>query len=134
MANFFTSSVFNTQSNCDWSVLYVVIICFIVVVTLVSSVWAVVCCCTSKRCKLKLKGRRRHRYSLLRDTEEDRDKDKIEMTSKGKIQNSSVMISESELSSDEETLFISSKKTPSCGVNGKLSNGTKSGHRSKLKT
>ncbi|KAH9492598.1 hypothetical protein Btru_024031, partial [Bulinus truncatus] len=120
MPNIFTSSLLGTESNCDWSVLYVVIICFIILVSIISSIWAIVCCCTSKKCKITLKARRRHRYSLLRDAD-DSDKDKLEMLTKGKIQNSSVMISESDLSSDEETLFISNKKV-SNGINGKVTN------------
>ncbi|CAL1530068.1 unnamed protein product [Lymnaea stagnalis] len=132
MPNFFTSSMFSAESNCDWSVLYVVIICFIILVTIISFVWAVICCCTSKQCKLKLKARRRHRYSLLRDAD-DPDKEKLEMLTKGKIQNSSVMISESDLSSDEETLFLSHKKAAN-GLNGKVANGTRPNYKSKLKT
>ncbi|GFO01867.1 dyslexia-associated protein kiaa0319-like protein, partial [Plakobranchus ocellatus] len=137
MPNFFASSAFGTETNCDWSVLYVVIISFIILVTTISTIWAIICCITSKKCKLKLKQKRRHRYSLLRDADKDGDKEGMEMMTKGKIQNSSVMISESELSSDEETLFISSsnKRLPN-GINGKaLANGSKaSGYRSKLKT
>ncbi|XP_059152697.1 dyslexia-associated protein KIAA0319-like [Physella acuta] len=135
MPNFFTASMFSTESNCDWSVLYVVIICFIILVAIISSIWAIICCCTSKQCKLTLKARRRHRYSLLRDAD-DSDKDKIEMHSKGKngkIQNSSVMISESDLSSDEETLFLSNKKA-SNGLNIKVANGSRPSYKNKLKT
>lgn len=138
MPNLFSSSVFGTETNCDWSVLYVVIICFIILVSTISIIWAIVCCISSKKCKLKLKSKKRHRYSLLRDADNDSDKDKIEMTSKAnKSQNSSVMISESDLSSDEETLFISSsnKRHPN-GINGKATaNGSKAGsYRTKLKT
>ncbi|KAK6959714.1 dyslexia-associated protein kiaa0319-like protein [Biomphalaria glabrata] len=146
MPNFFTSSLFGSESNCDWSVLYVVIICFIILVSIISAIWAIICCCTSKntinttpccwlarKCKFTLKTKRRHRYSLLHDADES-DKDKLEMLTKGKIQNSSVMISESDLSSDEETLFISSKKL-SNGINGKVTNNNlRPGHKSKLKT
>ncbi|GFS12576.1 dyslexia-associated protein KIAA0319 [Elysia marginata] len=137
MPNLFASSVFGTETNCDWSILYVVIICFIILVSTISIIWAIVCCFSSKKCKLKLKPKKRHRYSLLREADNDSDKDKIEMMAKAKSQNSSVMISESDLSSDEETLFISStnKRLPN-GINGKATaNGSKaSSYRTKLKT
>ncbi|KAK3763053.1 hypothetical protein RRG08_014841 [Elysia crispata] len=138
MPNLFASSAFGTETNCDWSVLYVIIICFMILVSTISIVWAIVCCFTSKKCKLKLKPKKRHRYSLLRNGDNDSDKDKMEMMTKGnKSQNSSVMISESDLSSDEETLFISSsnKRLPN-GINGKVSsNGNKAaGYRTQLKT
>lgn len=47
----------------------------------------------------------------------------------GKMQNSSLMISESDFSSDEETLFINHKKT-----NGHVKNGFVKPGRSKVKT
>ncbi|XP_076437879.1 dyslexia-associated protein KIAA0319-like protein [Babylonia areolata] len=95
------------RSNCEWSILYVVIVCFIVIVGAIAGVWGVICCCRSKRCRIKT--RKRHRYSLLREVEDDDDKNKLELMPKNKIQNSSVMISESDFSSEEETLFVNSK-------------------------
>ena len=47
----------------------------------------------------------------------------------GKMQNSSLMISESDFSSDEETLFINHKKT-----NGHVKNGFVEPGKSKVKT
>ena len=47
----------------------------------------------------------------------------------GKMQNSSLMISESDFSSDEETLFVNHKKT-----NGHVKNGLVKPGRNKVKT
>ncbi|XP_041361806.1 dyslexia-associated protein KIAA0319-like protein [Gigantopelta aegis] len=131
MQNFVKALFFQKESNCDWSILYVVIVCFVAIVTIAGAVWGIICCLRSKRCRLK--SRKRHRYSLLREESDDEDKHKLELMPKGKFQNSSVMISESDFSSEEETLFINHKKT-----NGHISkplNGLSKQHfRTKLKT
>ncbi|KAL8578421.1 hypothetical protein ACOMHN_014920 [Nucella lapillus] len=106
MPNIFKAS-HRHSSNCEWSILYVVIVCFIIMVSAIAGVWGVICCCRSKRCRIKT--RKRHRYSLLREIEDEDDKNKLELMPKNKIQNSSVMISESDFSSEEETLFVNSK-------------------------
>lgn len=117
------------DSNCDWSILYVVIVSFIIVIAIVSSIWACVCFWKRRRCRCRLRSKKRHRYSLLEDMD-DIDKDKVEMK-KSKIQNSSVMISESDFSSDEETIFMNPKKS-----NGYVpKNGLSKQHlKTKLKT
>ncbi|KAL4218544.1 hypothetical protein ACF0H5_023278 [Mactra antiquata] len=113
---FWTQNIFlyyiHGDSNCDWSILYVVIVCFLIVISCTGAIWAVVCCVQRKKCpcrKCRWRNKRRHRYSLLQDN----DNDDIEITElkNSKIQNSSVMISESDFSSDEETLFLNQKKS-----------------------
>lgn len=128
MQNIFTSKVYG-DSNCDWSILYVVIVCFMIVIAIISSIWGCVCFWKRRRCRCRVRTKRRHRYSLLEDMD-DIDKDKMEMK-KGKIQNSSVMISESDFSSEEETIFMNPKKS-----NGHLpKNGLSKPHyKTKLKT
>ncbi|XP_025091552.1 dyslexia-associated protein KIAA0319-like protein [Pomacea canaliculata] len=106
MSNFIKASMWQHGSNCEWSILYVVIVSFVVMVAIITGVWGVICCCLSKRCRIKTK--KRHRYSLLRD-EDQEERDDLELMQKGKIQNSSVMVSESDFSSEEETLFVSGK-------------------------
>lgn len=129
MQNIFTSNMYG-DSNCDWSILYVVIVCFLIVIALISSVWACICFWKRRRCRCRVRSKRRHRYSLLEDMD-DIDKDKIDMKKAGKKQNSSVMISESDFSSEEETIFMNPKKS-----NGFVpKNGLSKQHlKTKLKT
>ncbi|XP_060562361.1 LOW QUALITY PROTEIN: dyslexia-associated protein KIAA0319-like protein, partial [Ruditapes philippinarum] len=134
---FWTQNVFlywlHGDSNCDWSILYVVIVSFLIVITCTGASWACVCCWQRKRCpchRCRLRSKKRHRYSLLHDAD-----DETEMTAlkKNKIQNSSVMISESDFSSDEEeTLFLNQKKTN--GHLGQLNGVSKQHLKNSLKT
>ncbi|XP_048730594.2 dyslexia-associated protein KIAA0319-like protein isoform X2 [Ostrea edulis] len=110
MQNFFIFHVMNGESNCDWSILYVIIVSFLLVVALAAIVWGTICWIKKRRCKCyRWKTRKRHRYSLLQEVDDA--KDEIKLLPKGKPQSSSVMISDSDLTSEEETLFINHKKT-----------------------
>lgn len=111
MQNFFLFNVMNGESNCDWSVLYFIIVLFLLVVALAAIVWGAICWIKKRRCRCyKWKTKKRHRYSLLQEVDDA--KDEIKLLPKGKTQNSSVMMSESDLTTDEEeTLFINTKKT-----------------------
>lgn len=130
MQDLFVSYFTDGESNCNWSVLYVVIIAFLVVVGQAAMVWGVVCLCKKRRCKCKWRSKKRHRYSLLQEVDY---KDEMELLPKGKIQNSSMMISESDFTSDEETLFVNHKKTN--GFVQKPLNGINKQHlKTKLKT
>ncbi|XP_013408789.1 dyslexia-associated protein KIAA0319-like protein isoform X2 [Lingula anatina] len=102
MENFFKAAL-EKDYNCDWSILYVVIVIFVIVITLAAIIWGVYYC--AKRCKTR--PRKRHRYQLLSDSLQ---KDDMEMLPKGKMVNGNIMASESELSSGEETLFVNQKK------------------------
>ncbi|XP_067665958.1 dyslexia-associated protein KIAA0319-like protein [Haliotis asinina] len=130
MQNFFKLYFFEKESNCDWSILYVVIVCFVIVVSIAGGTWGIICCLRSKRCRWK--SRKRHRYSLLREVDDEEDKNKLELMPKGKIQNSSVMISESDFSSEEETLFVNSKK-PNGHIQKPLNGISKQHYKAKLK-
>lgn len=137
------------ESNCDWSVLYVIIIAFMVVVGLAGIVWGLVC--LVKRC-YRWRPKKRHRYTLLDELEDDKEMGR-EMLPRGgtesegkerqkrrkghrrpmndlsrKIQNSSLMISESDFSSDQETLFVNKK------INGHVKNGLVKSGKNKVKT
>ncbi|XP_046548789.1 dyslexia-associated protein KIAA0319-like protein [Haliotis rubra] len=133
MQNFFKLYVFEKESNCDWSILYVVIVCFVIVVSIAGGTWGIICCLRSKRTyRCRWKSRKRHRYSLLREVDDEEDKNKLELMPKGKIQNSSVMISESDFSSEEETLFVNSKK-PNGHIQKPLNGISKQHYKAKLK-
>ncbi|XP_078665595.1 dyslexia-associated protein KIAA0319-like protein isoform X1 [Branchiostoma floridae x Branchiostoma belcheri] len=119
-------------SNCDWSILYVIVIAFGIVVGLGLITWGVVCLVRNRR---RFRRSKRHRYTLL--DEIDDKGEKIEMYSRdgkdqrvpvsqtgdkstGQKQGNSLVMSESDdLLSDEETTLFENKKKP----NGTTRNG-----------
>ncbi|XP_068081362.1 dyslexia-associated protein KIAA0319-like protein isoform X2 [Anabrus simplex] len=107
MQNLITKHLGNGDSNCDWSILYVVIVLFVGVVTLVGGGWGVVCLC-QRACTRR--PRKRQKYALLGDDGED--DAMIPRLSQGKI-----MLSESD--SDSDVLYENLK----CKLNGDLRNG-----------
>jgi hypothetical protein len=115
MEDFFRANFGERQSNCDWSILYVIIVLFLVVLTSGILVWASFCIC--RRCSRLKPKVKRHRYALLEDLD-DSDKSlsngngKVELLPPGNIQRSSLMQSESDVSSEEETIFINQRRTP----------------------
>ncbi|XP_060725815.1 dyslexia-associated protein KIAA0319 [Tachysurus vachellii] len=90
------------ESNCDWSVLYVTVCCVVVVIFLVSSSWA--WCKRSRRTKV----RKKTKYTILDNMDEQ---ERMELRPKYNIKhrstehNSSLMMSESEIDSDQDTIF-----------------------------
>ncbi|XP_070534554.1 dyslexia-associated protein KIAA0319-like isoform X2 [Ptychodera flava] len=102
MENFFRIYLGDGESNCEWSILYVVIIISLIVVTLGVLIWAVVCCIKRRRVKI----RKRHRYSILDDFDEGESLEMLPKSKNGK-HNSSIMISESD--TDEDTLYETKK-------------------------
>ncbi|KAL5013231.1 hypothetical protein ScPMuIL_007501 [Solemya velum] len=109
MEDTISKKMFKGESNCDWSILYVIIVSFITVFAIGIIIFTTIYCCKRKRCRCRWKNKKRHRYSLLKEIDDDQDD--MEMLPKAKIHNSSVMISESDFSSEEETLFVNSKKS-----------------------
>ncbi|XP_035659768.1 dyslexia-associated protein KIAA0319-like isoform X1 [Branchiostoma floridae] len=119
-------------SNCDWSILYVIVIAFGIVVGVGLITWGVVCLVRNRR---RFRRSKRHRYTLLDEIDEKGEK--IEMYSRdgkdqrvpvpqtgekttGQKQNNSLVMSESDdLLSDEETTLFENKKKP----NGTPRNG-----------
>ncbi|XP_043915403.1 dyslexia-associated protein KIAA0319-like protein homolog isoform X2 [Protopterus annectens] len=61
MENFFRVQLSDGESNCEWSVLYVTISSFVIVVAFGILSWAVVCCCKRRKGKPK----RKSRYKIL---------------------------------------------------------------------
>ncbi|GFR28437.1 dyslexia-associated protein KIAA0319 [Trichonephila clavata] len=93
MQDIFRYNFGDKESNCDWSILYVIIVSFTIVVTLAGVLWSVACCFSRMRFS---KPKKRHRYTLLDDfNEREREREKF-FPHNSKTQKSSLMISDSE--------------------------------------
>lgn len=133
MENFIRRQFGDGESNCDWSVLYVVITSFLCVVALGLLAWCTVCCCRRKKGKPK----RKSRYKMLEATD---DQESLELKSsmktgvklKSPVQNTSLMHSESELDSDDNAYTWSDREKGKLlrPQNGSLRNGQAS-HKNK---
>ncbi|XP_037639869.1 dyslexia-associated protein KIAA0319 homolog isoform X1 [Sebastes umbrosus] len=93
------------ESNCEWRVLYVILTSFILMVLILSISWTFICCCKRRR---QTKVRKKTRYTILDNMDEQ---ERVELRPKFSIKhrstehNSSLMMSESELDSDQDTIF-----------------------------
>ncbi|KAM4794999.1 dyslexia-associated protein KIAA0319-like protein homolog isoform 1-T2 [Rhinophrynus dorsalis] len=126
MENFIRRQFGDGESNCDWSVLYVTITSFLVVVAFGLLVWGIICCCRRKKGKPK----RKSRYKILEATD---DQEQMELKSglksgvklKIPVQNTSLMHSESDLDSDENVYTWSDREKGKLlrPQNGSLRNG-----------
>ncbi|XP_048882825.1 dyslexia-associated protein KIAA0319 isoform X2 [Brienomyrus brachyistius] len=93
------------ESNCDWSVLYVVGSSFVAFVCILSASWACICCCKRRK---RTKVRKKTKYTILDNMDEQ---ERMELRPKYNIKhrstehNSSLMMSESEFDSDQDTIF-----------------------------
>uniref|UniRef100_A0A8C1UP80 Si:ch211-193k19.1 n=1 Tax=Cyprinus carpio TaxID=7962 RepID=A0A8C1UP80_CYPCA len=68
MENLFSTYFWDAESNCEWSVLYVTIASFMIVVAMATVIWGIVCCCRSRR---KSKVRRKSRYKMLEGDDQE---------------------------------------------------------------
>lgn len=68
MENFIRSQLGDAESNCEWSVLYVTIASFMIVVAIATLVWGMVCCCKRRKSKVR---RSKSRYKILEADEQD---------------------------------------------------------------
>ncbi|XP_047453889.1 dyslexia-associated protein KIAA0319 homolog [Mugil cephalus] len=93
------------ESNCEWRVLYVILTSFILMVLILSISWTFICCCRRKR---QSKGRKKTKYTILDNMDEQ---ERVELRPKFSLKhrstehNSSLMMSESELDSDQDAVF-----------------------------
>ncbi|XP_029446630.1 dyslexia-associated protein KIAA0319 homolog [Rhinatrema bivittatum] len=114
------------ESNCDWSVLYVTVAAFVLLVLTVGVGWLCIYCCKRKRIKI----RKKTKYTILDNID---DQERMELRPKYGIKhrstehNSSLMISESEFESDQDTIFSREKtesENPKNAINGSITNGS----------
>ncbi|KAJ1521882.1 hypothetical protein ONE63_002221 [Megalurothrips usitatus] len=69
MQNLFRKYFGDNESNCDWSILYVIIGLFLTVLVLISMMWGLICLCQKVFSPRKLKVRKR--YTPVDSAEED---------------------------------------------------------------
>ncbi|KAM7429253.1 hypothetical protein ABFA07_019869 [Porites harrisoni] len=108
------------ESNCDWSILYVTVIIFGIIMAIGGLVWAI-CFCMGRR---RVRGKRRHhRYAVI---DEDDDKlESMEMLPKGKYLSTSLILSDTDDDSDDEsTVFEVKKRSMNGSVNGYIRKDT----------
>ncbi|XP_053189853.1 dyslexia-associated protein KIAA0319-like protein isoform X2 [Scomber japonicus] len=68
MENFIRAQLGDAESNCEWSVLYVTIASFLIVVAIATVVWGMVCCCNRRKSRVR---RNKSRYKMLEADEQD---------------------------------------------------------------
>ncbi|XP_072532343.1 dyslexia-associated protein KIAA0319-like protein isoform X1 [Salminus brasiliensis] len=101
MENFIRTQLQDAESNCEWSVLYVTIASFMIVVAIATVVWGLVCCCNRRKGKV----RRKSRYKILEG--EDQDIMELHPPRAGRLKpvpaptSSALMHSDSDLDSDD---------------------------------
>ncbi|XP_048206824.1 dyslexia-associated protein KIAA0319-like protein homolog [Perognathus longimembris pacificus] len=125
MENFIKVQLRDGDSNCEWSVLYVIIATFVIVVALGILSWTVICCCKRQKGKTK----RKSRYKILDATDQEslelKPASRAGIKQKGPMLNSSLMHSESELDSDDAIFTWPDREKGKLlhGQNGSVPNG-----------
>uniref|UniRef100_A0A8C5Z349 KIAA0319 like n=1 Tax=Marmota marmota marmota TaxID=9994 RepID=A0A8C5Z349_MARMA len=124
MENFIKVQLRDGDSNCEWSVLYVIIATFVIVVALGILSWTTICCC-----KQKGKPKRKSRYRILDATDQEslelKPTSRAGVKHKGPMLSSSLMHSESELDSDDAIFTWPDREKGKLlhGQNGSVPNG-----------
>ncbi|NWR43535.1 K0319 protein, partial [Regulus satrapa] len=122
------------ESNCEWSILYVTVSVFILIVVMVGLAWFCICCCKSRK---RTKIRKKTKYTILDNIDEQ---ERMELRPKYGIKhrstehNSSLMVSESEFDSDQDTIFSREKierENSRTLINGSVRNGVSFNYSSK---
>ncbi|NXN82507.1 K0319 protein, partial [Bombycilla garrulus] len=122
------------ESNCEWSILYVIVSVFILIVVMVGLGWFCICCCKSRK---RTKLRKKTKYTILDNIDEQ---ERMELQPKYGIKhrstehNSSLMVSESEFDSDQDTIFSREKierENSRTLINGSVRNGVSFNYSSK---
>ncbi|XP_054993469.1 dyslexia-associated protein KIAA0319-like protein homolog isoform X2 [Sorex araneus] len=125
MENFIKVQLKDGDSNCEWSVLYVIIASFVIVVAFGILSWTVICCCKRQKGKPK----RRSKYKILDATDQEslelKPSSRAGIKQKGPVVSSSLMHSESELDSDDAIFTWPDREKGKLlhGQNGSVPNG-----------
>ncbi|EGV94310.1 Uncharacterized protein KIAA0319 [Cricetulus griseus] len=105
MENLIQSYMWDGESNCEWSVFYVAALALTLTVLTGAVTWLCICCCRRRK---RTKIRKKTKYTILDNMDEQ---ERMELRPKYGIKhrstehNSSLMVSESEFESDQDTLF-----------------------------
>ncbi|CAL9690918.1 unnamed protein product [Knipowitschia caucasica] len=102
MENFIRTKFGDEESNCDWSVLYVTIASFMVLVGLGTMGWGLFCCCNRRKSKVR---RSKSRYKMLEEEEHNSLELRPPRPARQKVPGPSspaLMPSDSDLDSDAE--------------------------------
>ncbi|XP_006886496.1 PREDICTED: dyslexia-associated protein KIAA0319-like protein homolog [Elephantulus edwardii] len=125
MENFIKVQLRDGDSNCEWSVLYVIIASFVIVVAMGILSWTVICCCKRQKGKPK----RKSKYKILDATDQEslelKPNSRAGIKQKGPMLSSSLMHSESELDSDDAIFTWPDREKGRLlhGQNGSVPNG-----------
>uniref|UniRef100_A0A4X1VMH2 KIAA0319 n=1 Tax=Sus scrofa TaxID=9823 RepID=A0A4X1VMH2_PIG len=126
MENLIQRYIRDGESNCEWSVFYVTILALTLVVLTGGVTWLCICCCKRRK---RTKIRKKTKYTILDNMD---DQERMELRPKYGIKhrstehNSSLMVSESEFDSDQDTIFSRERMergNPKVSMNGSLRNG-----------
>ncbi|XP_040823554.1 dyslexia-associated protein KIAA0319 homolog isoform X2 [Ochotona curzoniae] len=126
MENLIQRYIRGGESNCEWSVLYVTILAFMLTVLAGGLMRVCICCCKRRK---RTKIRKKTKYTILDNMDEQ---EGVELRPKYGIKhrstehNSSLMVSESEFDSDQDTIFSRERMergNPKVSMNGSLRNG-----------
>ncbi|XP_048204335.1 dyslexia-associated protein KIAA0319 homolog isoform X2 [Perognathus longimembris pacificus] len=134
MENLIERYIWDGESNCDWSVFYVSALTLTAMAGTGGLTWLCICCCKRRK---RTKIRKKTRYTILDNMDEQ---ERMELRPKYGIKhqstehNSSLMVSESELDSDQDTIFSRERMDRGnlkVSMNGSIRNGASFGYRSK---
>ncbi|XP_066435529.1 dyslexia-associated protein KIAA0319 homolog [Eleutherodactylus coqui] len=126
MENWLRRYVSDGESNCDWSVLYIIVLTFALVAFLMGLTWVCMCCYKSRK---RTKIRKKTKYTILDNFDEQERmalRPKYGIKHRSTEHNSSLMVSESEFDSDQDTIFSRDKvdqDNPKNISSGSLKNG-----------
>ncbi|KAL4666332.1 hypothetical protein H8957_011759 [Semnopithecus entellus] len=126
----------DTAVSCvsEWSIFYVTVLGFTLTVLTGGFTWLCICCCKRQK---RTKIRKKTKYTILDNMDEQ---ERMELRPKYGIKhrstehNSSLMVSESEFDSDQDTIFSREKMergNPKVSMNGSIRNGASFSYCSK---
>ncbi|XP_077657681.1 dyslexia-associated protein KIAA0319 homolog [Urocitellus parryii] len=134
MENLIQRYVRDGESNCEWSIFYVMGLACALLVLAGGVTWLCICCCHRQK---RTKIRKKTKYTILDDMDEQ---ERMELRPKYSIKhrstehNSSLMVSESEFDSEQDTIFSREgmeRGPPRASRNGSVRNGASFSYCSK---
>ncbi|XP_061254683.1 dyslexia-associated protein KIAA0319 homolog [Bos javanicus] len=134
MENLIQRYIRDGESNCEWSIFYVTILALALIVLTGGLTWLCICCCKRRK---RTKIRKKTKYTILDNMD---DQERMELRPKYGIKhrstehNSSLMVSESEFDSDQDTIFSRERMergNPKVSMNGSIRNGVSFSYCSK---